>query len=165
MSAEKLGVKHTTISGAAEVAGEALKIFDSTISASGGAGVYLSSLSETVRANLRMKRSTVSNNLDGALGAGGDINLGTLHGMNIPVSQSTISANARFGLASDLSTVTAVRSQVRGEGTDATCGTSQACADLAASVAPRVSSAADCDTSYVAGSGIPGADWDICALD
>jgi len=187
IGADKLGVQRTTITGAGEtgvltetarlvettvtasaadgVAGEALKVFDSTIRGNSAAGVFLTGISETRRANLKMKRSIVSNNADGVLGDGADFNLGVLHGKNIVVAGSTITGNARFGLKSDLGAVTAVRSDVRANGTDVTCGISQACADLAGSVSPRVSSPADCDTSYVLDSGIPGVDWEICALD
>jgi len=55
---------------------------------------------------------------------------------------------------------------VTGNGTDPDCGTTVACADLATcNTAPHLAGGATCDHSYVNGSGIPGSDWDVCALD
>ena len=53
-----------------------------------------------------------------------------------------------------------------GNGTDPGCGTTLACADVATcGSAPHLAGGATCDHSYANGSGIPGTDWDVCALD
>jgi hypothetical protein len=52
-----------------------------------------------------------------------------------------------------------------GNGTDAGCGTTVACADVLSCKSPRLLPGSSCDRSYVVDSGIPGTDWDVCASD
>ncbi len=55
-------------------------------------------------------------------------------------------------------------SVLTGNGTSGDCGTTVACADLAACKEPKVK-LSTCNTSYVIDSGIPGSDWDACTAD
>ena len=53
---------------------------------------------------------------------------------------------------------------VTGNGTDASCGVSRTCADLATALEPRLTNTT-CDHSYDTNSGFPGTDWNVCTLD
>jgi len=85
---------------------------------------------------------------------------------------TTITGNRLFGIyagngsCTKKATATVKGGTVSGNGTDAGCGTTVACADLGTcGAAPLLAGGATCDHSYANGSGIPGTDWDVCALD
>jgi hypothetical protein len=58
-------------------------------------------------------------------------------------------------------------SSVLGNGTNASCGVTETCADLAAceQSVPELSTDSSCNHSYILESGFPGNDWAVCALD
>lgn len=90
------------------------------------------------------------------------------------VVRSQIMGNGRHGVAvsqqrfNDCSRgrIRAWASEISGNGLDATCGTSEACADVASCAyrGPRLRGTV-CDTSYELGSGMPGRTCDVCSLD
>jgi hypothetical protein len=61
--------------------------------------------------------------------------------------------------------LTVKATMLSGNGLDATCGVTQACADVGSSTEPRLDASSVCGTSYVSGSGMPGSSWGICTLD
>jgi len=54
---------------------------------------------------------------------------------------------------------------VGGNGILAACSGSIVCGDLLSCRPPRLKRDASCGTSHVTGTGVPGDDWDVCALD
>lgn len=56
-------------------------------------------------------------------------------------------------------------SSTTANGTDATCGVSEACADLAAGDQPIIDATSTCDTSYIWNTGVVGSNWGIYSLD
>jgi hypothetical protein len=99
--------------------------------------------------------------------------IGVLADRFVKMVNSSITANTEIGIRAGLGDdcphkglATIKAGTVTGNGTDAGCGTTVVCADLATcTTAPHVAGGATCDHSYVIGSGIPGSDWDVCALD
>lgn len=62
-------------------------------------------------------------------------------------------------------TVTLQDTTVTGNGGGDGCGTTRACADLLTCGPPKLDALSTCNTSHVHGSGLPGADWDVCSAD
>jgi hypothetical protein len=58
-----------------------------------------------------------------------------------------------------------IDSSVTNNDNDPGCGITMACADLVSCRAPSVRGDSTCETSYQLGSGIPGDNWDVCALE
>jgi hypothetical protein len=91
----------------------------------------------------------------------------------VKVVDSTVTGNGTFGIrvsggssCDHKATASIKRSTVTGNDTDAGCGTTEVCADVATCQAPpRLAGGAVCDHSYRVGSGNPGEDWDVCTLD
>jgi hypothetical protein len=87
--------------------------------------------------------------------------------VKVQVSNSTIDGNALYGVradALDRCTVRASDCQITGNGTDADCGVTLTCADVASCSLPSVRDTS-CETSYDLGSGFPGTSWGVCSLD
>jgi hypothetical protein len=84
----------------------------------------------------------------------------------LSVSDSTVTDNGLHGLVmnEEDSTTRASGVTATGNGTDASCGVSQVCADVATIVEPTVVGST-CETSYVLDSGMPGSSWSVCSLD
>lgn len=90
----------------------------------------------------------------------------------VKTSNTTVTGNSEIGVdvddgsCSGKGLASIKGGTVTGNGTDSDCGTTVACADLATcKTPPHLAGGATCDHSYVNGSGIPGSDWDVCALD
>jgi Right handed beta helix region len=88
--------------------------------------------------------------------------------VSLKLIRATVTGNALHG-AAQFSLVPgchyrAIDSTITGNGTDASCGVSQTCADVASCSLPSVD-ASTCDTSYDTTSGFPGSDWGVCSLD
>jgi hypothetical protein len=108
---------------------------------------------------LTVKESTITNNaLDGIL----------FFGRMKIISGSTVTGNGLNGINSgdviNCENVTVRDSILTGNGIDASCGVAQTCADVATCDFPSLSGTT-CDTSYDTGSGFPGTNWGVCALD
>lgn len=85
----------------------------------------------------------------------------------------TVTGNGTYGVRAGPSVlggkegkVVARGASISGNGVAPECGDSVQCADVATAArkAPRLRDTT-CDTSYQLGSGVPGLDWDVCALD
>jgi hypothetical protein len=140
------------------------KVRDSMITANGGDGIRS-------KARASVLRSTVSGNA-------GD---GVRADKSASVKDSTVTSNGGNGVDSEL-TAKAVRSSVTGNGfdglkgnrvvlaastatgngTDAACGVTDECADLAAAVRPVVAATSTCGTSRDTENG---GTWGVCAND
>jgi len=92
------------------------------------------------------------------------------------VKSSTVSANGLYGVLADGADGGAVAcvfktgaalvgSTTSGNGTDAECGTSIMCADVASCTLPKIAALAICGTSYQVDSGVPGLSWGVCSSD
>lgn len=140
------------------------RVIDATVSSNGGDGVRSKSTATILR-------STVSGN-------DGD---GVRTDLTANVKDSTVSSNSGNGVDSDRSAV-ATRSHVdgnghdglrglravlssssaTGNGTDAACGVTDECADLAAAFLPRVRGTSTCGTSRNTEGG---GTWGVCTND
>ena len=91
----------------------------------------------------------------------------------VVVTDSTIAGNEQYGIevggcgnGNRPGRAMVKHSTVTGNGTDSECGSTIACADIASCpVPPKLRAGSTCDHSYVLGSGIPGNNWGVCALD
>jgi hypothetical protein len=111
--------------------------------------------------------STITNNGAGIYAQG-----------NVKIVDSTVTGNGLYGVsAGDVENtpssshceqkalVMLVGSTVTGNGTNPNCGNTDPCFDVGSClVAPRLKETT-CGHSYQQASGIPGDDWDVCALD
>ena len=114
------------------------------------------------KSRVRMRDSLVTGNEFG------------IDGDKVKVSGSEITGNATGGIilgrrlndpCNERRRTAAVKnSVVTGNDGGATCGVSETCADLMLCRPPRLKDVT-CDTSYLLGSGVPGSDLDLCALD
>lgn len=161
-----------------------LRISHSTMDDNGGAGVRLqnwrnlrvaisdSSLSRNgiglqdgsgFRTNIKLKRCTIDFNGIGIVGGAA----GPEDRTKLTLKDTDVLGNARSGIRTngDSITVTILVSRIFGSATDASCGVTEACADLETSLLPNISLRSACDTSLISGSGIPGTTWEICAND
>jgi hypothetical protein len=154
-------------------------IIDTQVNNNDGHGLVVTGLSGNGQ-RLKIVRSTFN--------AGGAAAI--VAGIPTHIADSEISGNAWQGVVADVGPVHIARtsivsngfsgvsvgtgfpfcrlgvvdSTVVGNGTDASCGSTQTCADLAACDVPRLMQVA-CDSSYDVNSGFPGTDWGVCALD
>jgi hypothetical protein len=111
--------------------------------------------------HVRMRRATISENA----GSGLEV---AYYG-SVKVQDSTVTSNGRHGLfaefdAASYDRIRALRSTATGNGTGASCGTTETCADIASATGPKVTDLV-CDKSYKFGSGFPGVSWGVCSLD
>jgi len=90
----------------------------------------------------------------------------------IKLIDATVTDNGRGGLVTGeyrcprKTVVKLVRSTVTGNDTDASCGTTNVCADITGcGTAPKLDETSTCEHSYVNGSGNPGDSWHVCTLD
>jgi hypothetical protein len=159
------------------------KVVDSAVMGNGGAGIEGSGSGRmmVIRSNVSgnggqgilqglgtrpviVRESTISGNaLEG-------IRDESAHDTKI-LQNSTITGNGLHGIYSantvatpDECTPLIRDSIVTGNGTDADCGVTETCADLAACAVPNLLNVT-CDTSYDTLSGFPGTSWGVCALD
>jgi hypothetical protein len=81
------------------------------------------------------------------------------------VKRTSVTASATVGALGELGScrVMLIDSQLTGNGTSATCGDTEACADVAACVAPVIR-ATTCETSHDT-TGPIDASWGVCSLD
>jgi hypothetical protein len=127
-----------------------VNVQDSDISSNGGNGI------EGSGSNITVRLSRVNTN------AGiGIANVGA----RTDVRGSTVENNGIHGVRvfSDVAPKI-VDSIVTGNGTDASCGVGQTCADIASEDFPIVVDTT-CDTSYELFSGFPGTTWGVCSSD
>jgi hypothetical protein len=141
----------------------------------------------TATGTLKLRDVTVANNTNyGARAANYpenrgkiDVIAGTFTGNGIGVSadrqvklkDSTVTGNVTGGIEVGQAGCTSTSPPIlknttaTGNGTDAGCGTTVACADVLSCKLPRLLPGSSCDRSYVIDSGIPGSDWDVCSSD
>jgi len=87
------------------------------------------------------------------------------------VVDSTVTGNGGHGVRSDDSDcfpaddLDLVNTVVTGNGLGDDCGETRACADVVACNPPLLRRGTSCDTSYQMMSGLPGMNWQACALD
>jgi hypothetical protein len=126
-----------------------------------GNNTGIDAVNDGLRGRALIHESTISGN---RIGVTADVLVKSLN--------STITGNAQYGISvgnesctrKGLATLKA--GTATGNGTDPDCGTTIACADVATcGTAPHLAGMATCDHSYVRASGIPGSDWNVCALD
>ena len=89
---------------------------------------------------------------------------------NVGVYQSRIDDNTMDGILAEPGgepcLVRLKQYTITGNGSDASCGVSVACADVASCLAPvAISSSTVCGTSYDTTSGFPGTSWGVCEDD
>ncbi len=138
-------------------ASQKVKLKRSTVSGNGGFGVDASSKDGKVT----VKESSVEfNTLSGVFA-----------GLRVKGKDSAINSNGVHGVVTKCpGAFPGVRADLRdttltGNGTDASCGVSQTCADVSPCVPPKLKGTTTCDTSYDVDSGFPGTSWGVCALD
>jgi hypothetical protein len=167
----KLRADRVTISGAVGTGfdGRGVKLRDSLITGVSGNGVN--------GGNVKVEDSIVSAN--GGAGVRATDRIGGVAGRSVGgkavVKNSEITGNGVFGVVAEISTgfgscsdqirAKISDSVVAGNGTDADCGTTLACADAAGCNRVRISGSTMCETSYDMTSGFPGTNWGVCALD
>jgi len=149
-----------------------VKVEDSQFSASAGYATLIAS------ERVKFADSSISGGADpnnGAIhaGKGAKILGGLIEGVRtmgvsatrLVVKECTITGNGVAGIGG--SQRLRIRdSTITGNGGGfATCGVSIACADIRSDVLPKIDADSSCDTSYQEGSGIPGTNWAVCALD
>lgn len=143
-----------------------IKVKSSTVSGNGSDGIHVFSPSYASVVNrVRVLHSTVTNNLGHGITfsdppPNNNIVVATVVG-------STVTGNGLMGAQSQNRLVVRT-SIITGNGTDPSCGVTTPCADIASLAPPRfklVPGVNQCDRSYVLESGLPGADWGVCALD
>jgi hypothetical protein len=140
---------------------------------------------------LELEGVTITNNWIGALARNFPKHHGTLVARNTVFSgnvygavsdktakltDSTVTGNAIAGVVlgdihfeqppcpGGLHPVKLKNTAVTGNGGGAGC-TTEACADLLTCKRPNLDGLSTCGTSHVHGSGLPGADWDVCTAD
>jgi len=163
----RIKVKDSTISGHADngLDGNSVKVSGSTITANGAAGLRSRRRSSsTKKAGLSIKKSSVTANGVGVLAEGEQcLDCGPV---DARVSESIVTGNLFSGVQSEQGQVrVSGNTTVTGNGTDAECGVTVACADIMSREEPSISNLSSCDTSYVMSTGIPGESWGVCALD
>ncbi len=142
----------------------------------------------TATGTMKLRDVTVANNTTcGARSASSpenrgkiDVVGGTFTGNGIGISadrqvklkDSSVTGNLVVGIeAGDAGSCTTTSPPIlkstvaTGNGTDAGCGTTVACADVASCKLPRLLPGSSCDRSHVVDSGIPGSDWGVCSGD
>ena len=87
----------------------------------------------------------------------------------VRLNQSRVDENAFHGVYAPAGTQCNVRIDrytLVDNGTDASCGVTTTCADIASCLLPvNLSASTECDTSYDSSSGFPGVSWSICTED
>jgi len=129
---------------------------------SGNSGPAVEAQNNKQRGRAKLRDSIVTGNGSGVLAD-----------RKVVLRDTTVSGNGQFGILSGDSPICEKRgvavlrdSNVTGNGIDVECGVTIACADVATCMGtPKLKGTATCDTSYMVGSGVPGDDWDTCALD
>jgi len=174
--------------GLAGISGIRFKVVDTTITGNGTAGIAADlSAGGPPPGRVKVVRSDISSNLgqgitgfpkkiavrdstidnNGSEGIRQDLSE-TLEGAVVTLTNSTVTGNALDGIVQSASLprcrLKARGSTVTGNGTYASCGVAQTCADLSSCGLPKVR-ASTCDTSYDVTSGFPGTSWGVCSLD
>jgi len=155
----RVRVKRSEISGNGEfgIFGQdntSIKLVDATVRNNGSDGV-------SGYGPVKFLRSNVTDN-----GRDGVHVIGPLR-----VTASTVTGNGRDGvylpyyLFGTCRSLTLAGSSVVANGTGASCGVTETCADLASCGPPGLTPDSFCDTSYQMDSGFPGTSWGVCALD
>lgn len=160
-------------------AGPTLLTFRVHVERNGGTGIVI----DSVEGDTRIFLSEVSyNGLDGIRVDGQQlarvhtrlafVRYNGRHGIaarRLEVSRTRVDFNAFHGIYAppgDGDCVLSVQHySMIGNGTDASCGVSVTCADIATCTLPANLNGTPCDTSYDTNSGFPGVSWGICDDD
>jgi len=169
------GVNANTTNDVGELVGS-VSVQDASISGNAGHGVVASR-------SVRLKRAVVTGNA--TYGVGDGVSAGSRRPLKANIKDSDVSGNGATGVTANVAAkiidsavvgngihgASASRLRIRGtmltgNGTDAGCGVTQTCADLASRLdAPKIRGATLCETSYVLDSGFPGTSLGLCSLD
>jgi len=149
------GIRHTT---------GLLTVRDVTITGHTGHGI------DSLAGKVKLQGATITGNgIDGVAAY-----------RSVLARASSVTGNGRFGISTrpdgmveggapctetEKASVKLYDTAVAGNGTDAGCGTTQACADLAVCTRLPKLKASTCDTSHRLESGIPGESLGVCASD
>jgi len=138
-------------------ASRSIKVFSSIVSGNDGAGIGQVGLSGNAGTlKIIVKDSVIMvNGEEGVIAAG-----------NAKIVRSTVADNGIHGVSVVGGQIRASKSTMTGNGTDASCGVTQTCADVASRAGKtRLDKTSTCGASYELLSGFPGTSLGVCSLD